>query len=108
MEARARCGPPTHPPQLRLRSRLVERGFTWLNYSNRETPPLSAGLSRLAGVPKLFLEAADEPALAASTKQLFLLAPEPKEEAELTQGGYAGMLDDEKRTYENRIVSFFL
>ena len=35
-------------------------------------------------------------------------SPQPKEEAVLAHGNYAGMLDEEKRTYENRIVSFFL
>ena len=39
---------------------------------------------------------------------LFVLAPTPKEEVLLTQGNYQGMLDEEKRTYENRIISFFL
>ena len=87
---------------------MVEKGFMWLNYSYRQTPPLSAGLPRLAGVPKLFLVAPDETTLMASTRQLFLQAPEPKEQALLTHGNYAGMLDEEKREYENRIVAFFL
>lgn len=93
---------------LPLPSTLVEKGFTWLNYSYRATLPLSAGLSRLAGVPKLFLTAPDEAALMSSTLQLFSQAPEPKEQALLSHGNYAGMLDEEKREYENRIVGFFL
>jgi len=32
----------------------------------------------------------------------------PKEEVSLPQGNYEGLLDDQKRTYENRIISFFL
>ena len=39
---------------------------------------------------------------------MFLLAPAPKEEVLLTQGNYEGMLDEEKRVYENRIIGFFL
>jgi len=93
---------------LPLLSSLVEHGFVWLNYSYRKTPPLSAGLSQLAGVPKLFLTAADEEGLLASTRQLFFQVPEPKEEALLPHGNYAGMLDEEKHEYENRIVAFFL
>jgi pimeloyl-ACP methyl ester carboxylesterase len=87
---------------------MVDKGFLWVNYPYRETPPLSANLSRLAGVPKLFLSASDQADLMASTHRLFVLAPEPKDEALLARGNYAGMLDEEKRDYENRIVGFFL
>jgi pimeloyl-ACP methyl ester carboxylesterase len=88
--------------------RLAERSFLLFSYPYRQTPPLSARLARLGNTPKLFLEAEDEPSLIASTHQLFLMAPPPKEEAALAQGNYAGMLDDAKRSYENRIISFFL
>jgi alpha-beta hydrolase superfamily lysophospholipase len=93
---------------LPLLTGMVEKGFLWLNYSYRQTPPLSAGLSRLVGVPKLFLTAPDEGALMVSTRQLFVQAPEPKEQVLLPHGDYAGMLDEEKHEYENRIVAFFL
>ena len=88
--------------------RLTEKGFYYLNYRSRETPPLSARLTALAGVSKLFLATADEPELIDATRRLFTLAPEPKEEAMLSRGNYAGMLGDEKQNYENRMVSFFL
>jgi alpha-beta hydrolase superfamily lysophospholipase len=87
---------------------LAEDSFLWFNYRYRQTPPLSAGATRLGSDRKLFLEATDEPSLVGPTHELFLLAPQPKEEVLLTQGNYEGMLDDEKRTYENRIISFFL
>jgi len=87
---------------------FAEKGFDWLNYQDAGIPPLSQRLGRLAGVPKLFLEAADAPELAKITARLFFESPEPKEEAMLAKGKYAGMLDDEKRSYENRIASFFL
>lgn len=82
--------------------------FDWEYRADRNVPPLSAGLARTAGVFKLFLEAPEDPTLAQSTRQLFILAPEPKQDAVLAQGNYAGMLDDAKRTYENRILSFLL
>lgn len=85
-----------------------ERAFSWLNYGNAEVPPLTQRLSRLSGVPKLFIEASDNPDLATSTARLFLAAPDPKEQVALVRGNYAGMLDEEKRNYENRIASFFL
>jgi hypothetical protein len=93
---------------LPLLSRMVEKAFMWLNYPYRETAPLSQHVSRLGGVPKLFLMAPEEPGLADSTQQLFMKAPEPKQEALLPRGNYAGMLDEEKHDYEDRIVAFFL
>lgn len=82
--------------------------FDWLARDYRGAPPLSAGVGRLVGVPKLYLEAEDEPDLAATTHQLFAISPDPTEEAVLDRGNYANMLDEEKHSYENRIVSFFL
>jgi pimeloyl-ACP methyl ester carboxylesterase len=93
---------------LPLLPRFAEKGFEWLNYDSVKVPPLSQRLARLAGVPKLFIEAVDNPNLAMITNRLFLAAPDPKQEAKLGRGNYAGMLDDEKRSYENRIASFFL
>jgi hypothetical protein len=87
---------------------FAEKAFSWLNYRDAGVAPLSERLSRLAGVPKLFIEATDNSDLASSTRRLFLAAPEPKEQATLLRGNYAGMLDEEKRSYENRIASFFL
>lgn len=87
---------------------LAEQSFLWFNYKYRRTPPLSAGAAHLGDGQKLFLEATDDPALVGPTHALFVLAPTPKEEVLLTQGNYQGMLDEEKRTYENRIISFFL
>jgi len=88
--------------------RLVQFGFGWLNYPYRHEPSLSARLARLAGVPKLYIEASDDPELAQSTRELFARSPEPREDVILHKGNYAGMLGEEKRAYEDRIVSFFL
>lgn len=88
--------------------RWAQFGFKWVNYDDRQTPPLSQNMKNLGGVPKLFLQALDEQALAETTQDMFLLAPEPREQAALARGDYGSMLDDDKRNYENRIVSFFL
>jgi pimeloyl-ACP methyl ester carboxylesterase len=93
---------------LPLLPRFAEKSFEWLNYSNAGVPPLAQRLPRLAGVPKLFIEASDSPDLARITRRLFVEAPEPKEQDTLLRGNYAGMLDEEKRSYENRIAGFFL
>jgi len=93
---------------LPLLPNFAQKAFEWLNYGDAGVPPLAQRLPRLAGVPKLFIEASDSPDLARITGRLFLAAPQPKEEATLVHGNYAGMLDEEKRSYENRIASFFL
>jgi pimeloyl-ACP methyl ester carboxylesterase len=91
-----------------LMVRSAEFSFRWLNYKYREDPPLSKKLSTLAGVPKLFIQASDDPELADLTRQMFLKAPEPRDQAMIPHGNFAGMDDNDKRDYENRVVSFFL
>lgn len=87
---------------------MVKLGFKWLNSDYRNVPPLRLRIQKLSGVAQLYLETPDEPVLAASTRELFQVSPPPHELVTLDHGNYAGMLDDEKREYENRIVSFFL
>jgi pimeloyl-ACP methyl ester carboxylesterase len=89
-------------------ARAAELSFDWLNYEHHQDPPLSSRLNALAGVAKLFLQSSDERELGESTKELFTKAPEPKELALLPHGNYVSLGEDEKRMYENRVVSFFL
>ncbi len=89
-------------------TKLSQQIFFWLNRKYRDAPPLTARIARLSGVAQLYLQAPDDPLLAASTSELFRTSPPPHELVLLQHGNYAGMLDDEKRNYENRIVSFFL
>jgi pimeloyl-ACP methyl ester carboxylesterase len=89
-------------------TRSAEWSFNWLNREFRKAPLLSSRMGSLAGVPKLFIQAVDEPALAQSTRELFLKAPEPREQMILPRGNFPGMLDEDKRAYENRVVTFFL
>lgn len=91
-----------------LMSRSAKFSFTWLNYKYREDPPLSKKLTALAGIPKLFIEPADDPELSELTRQMFLKAPEPRDQAIIPHGNFVAMDDNEKREYENRVVSFFL
>jgi len=88
--------------------RSAELSFDWLNYQHKQDPPLSKRLSALAGVPKLFIEAADQPELADLTRQMYMKSPEPREQAVIPHGNFAGMGDEDKRAYENRVVTFFL
>lgn len=62
----------------------------------------------LVTIPKLFIQAVDDPELAETTRQMFIKAPEPKEQAIIPHGNFATMTDEDKRVYENRIVTFFL
>src|SRR5882724_9743387 len=89
-------------------ARAAELSFDWLNYDHRQDAPLSANLSALATVPKLFLQPSDERELGDSTRQMFTKSPEPKEIAMLAHGNYVSLPEEEKRSYENRVVSFFL
>jgi uncharacterized protein len=91
-----------------LMVRSAELSFDWLNYQHKLDPPLSKRLSALTGVPKLFIEAADEPDLAELTRQLYVRSPEPRDQAMIPHGNFAGMGEEDKRTYENRVVTFFL
>lgn len=81
--------------------------FRMINYSYRKTPSASFNIGRTHGIPKLFIASADQPKLASDTRQLFIEAPDPKQF--LHEGArYRDMNDDNRKTYENQIVSFFL
>jgi uncharacterized protein len=86
----------------------AEFSFTWLNYKYRDDLPVSRKLRMLEGVPKLFIQASDDPELAEITRDMFLKAPEPREQAIIAHGNFVGLGDPDKRDYENRVVSFFL
>jgi len=91
-----------------LMVRSAQFSFRWLNYKYREDAPLSKKLSALAGVPKLFIEASDDAELADITRQMFVKAPEPRDQTIIPHGNFVSMDDNDKRDYENRVVSFFL
>jgi pimeloyl-ACP methyl ester carboxylesterase len=91
-----------------LMARSAEFSFNWLNYKYREDPPISRKIGTLAGVPKLFIEPADDPELSDLTRQMFMKAPEPREQVIIPHGNFVAMDDNDKRDYENRVVSFFL
>jgi pimeloyl-ACP methyl ester carboxylesterase len=93
---------------LPLVTRMSQMIFGWLNPQFRNVQPLKTRIAKLSGVAQMYLESPDEPVLAASTSELFRVSSLPHELVVLQHGNYAGMLDDEKRNYENRIVSFFI
>src|SRR6266567_3929291 len=91
-----------------LMVRSAETSFQWLNYAHRQDPPLSTKLTTLSSVPALFIQAQDDPELAEITRQMVIKAPEPREQAVIAHGNFVSLGDEDKRQYENRVVSFFL
>lgn len=81
--------------------------FRMVNYPDRMTPPASANIGRTHGIPKLFITSADEPTLATDTTELYNEAPDPKQILR-DSTRYRDMSDDDRKAYENAIVSFFL
>jgi len=91
-----------------MMARSAEVSFGWINHQYSKEKPLTWKLDSLAGVPKLFIEAADDPELAGITQKMYKSAPEPKEQATIPHGNFVNMEDADKRAYENRVVSYFL
>jgi uncharacterized protein len=91
-----------------LMVKSAQTTFEWLNYGYKDDPPVSSKLKTLTNVPILFIEASDDPELGGITREMFLKAPEPREQAIIAHGNFVNLPDEEKRTYENRVVSFFL
>jgi len=88
-----------------LMVKSAQTTFEWLNYAYKDDPPLS---KKLPNVPILFLQASDDPELGNITRNMFLKAQEPREQAIIAHGNFVNLPDDEKRQYENRVVTFFL
>jgi len=91
-----------------LMIRSAEFSFDLLNAQFRKEPPLSARLDALTNVPILFIQASDDPELGNISRSMFLKASGPREQATIGLGNFVAMNDDDKRAYENRVVSFFL
>jgi pimeloyl-ACP methyl ester carboxylesterase len=87
---------------------MARVGFRIAELPYRGQPPLSARLGTLTRIPKLFIALRDNPVLAQSTLRLLSTAPEPKEQWVMPQASYLAMNNDEKRTYDNTVLSFFL
>jgi pimeloyl-ACP methyl ester carboxylesterase len=83
-------------------------GFRIEQLPYRGQPPLASRLGALARIPKLFIALRDNTALAASTLRLYNLAPEPREQWVMPAASYLLMPNDEKKTYDNNVLSFFL
>jgi hypothetical protein len=65
-------------------------------------------LQQLAGLAKLFIAGEETPELARMTKELYREAPGPKELASLRRTNLGLLSEEERREYENLVISFFL
>jgi pimeloyl-ACP methyl ester carboxylesterase len=81
--------------------------FRMIEYPFRNEPPVSTRLGRASAIPKLFVESEDRPLLVNETMHLFDKAPEPKMLLR-ERLSYRDMSDDDRKSYESQIVSFFL
>jgi pimeloyl-ACP methyl ester carboxylesterase len=86
----------------------AQKCFELLNSKYKDDPPISTKLKAMAGVPMLFIQASDDLELSSITRDMFLKAPEPREQVIISHGNFVNLPDDEKRTYENGVVVFFL
>lgn len=87
---------------------LVRFYFSIEQMPYRGAGALSTRLSSLAKIPKLFVALRESPVLAESTLALFNLSPEPREQWVMPKASYLAMSNEEKRSYENYVLSFFL
>jgi pimeloyl-ACP methyl ester carboxylesterase len=88
-------------------ARVSDFVFRMLNYSFQNEPSVFARIGGTAGIPKLFVETDDRPALANETVKLFAKAPDPKLLLR-ERLSYRDMSDDDRKSYESQIVNFFL
>ncbi len=69
---------------------------------------MMAGLSKLQGVPKLFIWGRDHPSLAAMTEEIYNQAPPPKQPLVMEHSVEGLASEAEKSEYENQVLNFFL
>lgn len=69
---------------------------------------VQSDFNKLAGVPKMFIAGEDAPFLANMTRELYAQAPGPKELVTLPRTNMSTLTEEERRNYENVIVTFFL
>jgi uncharacterized protein len=77
------------------------------------TPPAGSvdmydDLSKLMGIPKMFISGRDSPALAEMTEQIYTQAPQPKQLLVLEHSQASLASEAEKKEYENQVLNFFL
>jgi pimeloyl-ACP methyl ester carboxylesterase len=93
---------------LSLSSLVCRSIFYFMNFGHRNDLPLDEQAAALRGVPKMFVVGNDDRVLAEATLNIFVKAAEPKSQSLSPRSRYAFLLEEEKRTYDNSVVQFFL
>jgi hypothetical protein len=88
-------------------NKFCDFGFRMIEYPYRREAPVTLSVMRLKGATKLFIEADDRPELTNETLLIYERAPDPKQLVR-NRLSYSVMNDDDRKVYENQIVSFFL
>jgi len=73
-----------------------------------DTYPMTANLSKLVDIPKLFISGRDNPPLAAMTETLYTQVPQPKRLLVMEHSGSSLTSEAERKEYENQVLNFFL
>jgi esterase/lipase len=73
-----------------------------------DKPNVRANLSKLGGIPKLFISGKDSPLLARATESLYAEVPQPKRLLVLDHSYTALASGTVKKEYEDQVLSFFL
>lgn len=87
--------------------RLAEMEFRLFTLGSKPYP-VGANLSKLGGMPKLFMKGRDLPSLADATEKLFQNAPPPKQLLVLEHSQSTLASTAERKEYENQVLAFFL
>lgn len=91
-----------------LAFRLIAEADYHLVSFGTKPPDAREELPRLGDMPKLFISGADNPILAAITKELYNEAPQPKRLMQLDHSQTSLTSGFEKKEYENQVLAFFL
>lgn len=94
--------------KLPLTAPAARWGFTLMHWGARNDPPVSDRVGGLGAIPKFFIQGRDNPALADSTFQIFLRAPEIRKQSVMNKSNYAAMQEEERKGYETEVVQFFI
>ena len=89
-------------------SKFCDIGFRLVNYQYRQDPPVTSSLVRTKGDPKMFVLADDRPALAIHDTGTFHARARSEAAGTQSRDVFKMMNDDDRKNYENQVVSFFL
>lgn len=79
-----------------------------LLFARSKPPEVLGEMSKLEGIPKLFIAGRDTPSLTAATEDLYNIAPQPKRLIVYDHSQATFTAGSDKTDYENEVLNFFL